>query len=82
MHTESQLISCLWNFLYRHYTNIKHLLFILSLKTSKTYSVLKEHFKSADTQKGRAPSVASLGNNYKEVAKSLFTIFFFIVNFI
>lgn len=46
---------------------LKTLLFILSLKTSKTYSVLKEHTKSAETQKGRAPSVASVGN--KEVAK-------------
>lgn len=54
---------------------LKTLLFILSLKTSKTHSVLKEHIKSADTQKGRTPSVASVSNNYKEVAKMHFFFF-------
>lgn len=53
-------------------TITKTLLFILSLKTGKTHSVLKEHIKSADTQKGRTPSVASVSNNFKEVAKMLF----------
>lgn len=51
---------------------LKTLLCILSLKTGKTHNVLKEHIKSADTQKARTPSVASVGNNYKEVAKMHF----------
>lgn len=51
---------------------LKTFLLILSLKSSKTYSVLKEHIKSPDTQKGRAPTVPSVGNNHKEVAKMLF----------
>lgn len=51
---------------------LKRLLFVLSLKTSKAHSVLKEHIKSPETQKGRTPSAAGQSNNYGEVAKMHF----------
>ncbi|CAF99918.1 unnamed protein product [Tetraodon nigroviridis] len=35
-------------------------------KTSKAHSVLKEHIKSPETQKGRTPSAAGQSNNYGE----------------
>lgn len=71
MHTENVFMWCLWNL--STYKKIwTSLLFILSLKTSKSHSVLQETIKSADSQKGRTTVVSGSRNDSKEVTKMQF----------